>query len=128
MLGYYKKTRESIAKIIRRSPSTPDGYHVCKNFREMNKAIGENLEKRYMYTRDYFENKICFNQADIEAYLEDKYNYYDIDKMKRRDDFLYDIIKDEVEFYDLKDKIEDNDFTLEELIDCSLFVFNNKYY
>lgn len=127
MLGCYKMTREEIVKRLQKSKVTTDGYYVCKEFRNMNKALGDKLDKKYKYSRDYFENKICFNQSDIEIYLETNTNFYDIDRMKRRDDYIYNIIRDDVELYDLNDYIDGGNFTLDELIDTAIYFYNCKY-
>ena len=127
MLGCYKMTREEIVKRLQKSKVTTDGYYVCKEFRNMNKALGDKLDKKYKYSRDYFENKICFNQSDIEIYLETNINFYDIDRMKQRDDYIYNIIRDDVELYDLNDYIDGGNFTLDELIDTAIYFYNCKY-
>ena len=127
MLGCYKMTREEIVKRLQKSKVTTDGYYVCKEFRNMNKALGDKLDKKYKYSRDYFENKICFNQSDIEIYLETNTNFYDIDRMKQRDDYIYNIIRDAVELYDLNDYIDGGHFTLDELIDTAIYFYNCKY-
>ena len=127
MLGCYKMTREEIVKRLQKSKVTTDGYYVCKEFRNMNKALGDKLDKKYKYSRDYFENKICFNQSDIEIYLETNTNFYDIDRMKQRDDYIYNIIRDDVELYDLNDYIDGCNFTLDELIDTAIYFYNCKY-
>ena len=127
MLGCYKMTREEIVKRLQKSKVTTDGYYVCKEFRNMNKALGDKLDKKYKYSRDYFENKICFNQSDIEIYLETNTNIYDIDRMKQRDDYIYYIIRDDVELYDLNDYIDGGNFTLDELIDTAIYFYNCKY-
>lgn len=127
MLGCYKMTREEIVKRLQKSKVTTDGYYVCKEFRNMNKALGDKLDKKYKYSRDYFENKICFNQSDIEIYLETNTNFYDIDRMKQRDDYIYNIIRDDVELYDLNDYIDGGNFTLDELIDTAIYFYNCKY-
>ena len=127
MLGCYKMTREEIVKRLQKSKVTTDGYYVCKEFRNMNKALGDKLDKKYKYSRDYFENKICFNQSDIEIYLETNINFYDIDRMKQRDDYIYNIIRDDVELYDLNDYIDGGHFTLYELIDTAIYFYNCKY-
>ena len=93
----------------------------------MNKALGDKLDKKYKYSRDYFENKICFNQSDIEIYLETNTYFNDIDRMKQRDDYIYNIIRDDVELYDLNDYIDGGHFTLDELIDTAIYFYNCKY-
>lgn len=128
MLGCFKMTREEIIKQVKKSQITTDGYYVCKKFIEMNKALGDKLDKKYKYSRDYFENKICFDQSDIEIYLETNKNDYDIDRMKQRDNYIYYIIKDDVDLYDnLNDDIDGGNFTLNELIDTAIYLYNCKY-
>ena len=127
MLGCYKMTREEIVKRLQKSKITTDGYYVCKEFRNMNKALGDKLDKKYKYSRDYFENKICFNQSDIELYLETNTSSGDIERMRQRDDYIYNIIKDDVELYDLNDYIDGGNFTLDELIDTAIYFYNCKY-
>lgn len=126
MIGYYKKTRKDIAKLIRKSPVTQDGYHVCKSFPYWNNTIGNKKDNQYYFDRSYFEHKLCFNQADIENYLEEDKSNYDINRMKSRDEFVYDIIKDMMD-YKLKKKIPKQQYSLSELIDSAIFYFNYKY-
>ena len=128
MLGCFKKTREDIVKLIKKCQMTEDGYYVCKNFPELNLALGEKKDKKYIYDRHYFENQICFNQSDIEIYLEINQNYYDIDNMKRRDNYIYNIIKKDLEINDdIYEILPGYTFSLAELIDTSIFVYNSKY-
>lgn len=126
MLGCYKKSREDIANIIKKSPITKDGNYICKKFIELNKQIGEHKDTGYIYNRDKYANKVCFNETEIESYLEKKKKNFDIDWMKERDDFVYKTIFRNLDL-DIKDKIPNEEFTLEELIDCTIFFFNNKH-
>ena len=125
MLGCYKKTREEIANIIKNSPTTEDGIYFCKKFPMLNNKLGIKKEKGYIFDREEFKNKICFNNADIEAYLEREKSNYDIEKMKRKDIFLYNIIKDDIDCK-LHKTIPNTRYTLSDLIDSSLFYFNYK--
>ena len=127
MIGYYKKSREDIVKIIKNSPITKDGYYYCKEFRDINKEIdGDILEKKYIYDRCCFENKICFNDADIKAYLETEMDCYDIYGMKKKDDYLYETIYPDLDIYKLSDEIDNYGHTFEEVIDTCIFIMNNK--
>ena len=130
MLGSYKKTRNDIVKLIKKCPITPDNFYICKNFRKWNAELGNHVEKNYAYSRSYFENKICFNTSDIELYLETNRDYNcDIDNMKRRDNYVYDIIKEEIEIVDdIYENLPGCAFSLAELIDTSIFVYNSKLY
>ena len=126
MLGCYKKKREDIVSIIKKSPKTKDGYYICKKFIDLNKAIGEYKDSGYIYDRQNYSNKVCFTEEDINSYLEKEKKRYDIDKMKTKDDFIYEIIAKDLDL-DVNDKIPNEDFTLGELIDCSMFYFFRKY-
>lgn len=126
MLGCYKKSREDIVNIIKKSPKTKDGYYICKQFINMNKQIGEIKDSGYIYDRQNYSNKVCFSEEDINSYLEKEEKKYDIDRMKSKDDFIYEIIAKDIDL-DLNDKIPNEDFTLGELIDCSMFYFFRKY-
>ena len=46
--------------------------------------------------------------------------------MKTKDDFIYEIIAKDLDL-DINEKIPNEDFTLGELIDCSMFYFFRKY-
>ena len=126
MLGYYKKSREDIVKLIRKSPVTEDGYYYCKEFKDINTKIGDILDKKYIYSRDMFTNKICFTNADVEAYLETDFNSYDIYSMKKKDDYLYEVVGKDIDVYDLKDTIDSYGNTFEDVIDTCIFIINNK--
>lgn len=47
--------------------------------------------------------------------------------MKRRDNYLRDIIKDDYKKYKVNEMMNGYFFTLGELIDNSIFIFYNKY-
>ena len=126
MLGCYKKKREDIVNIIRKSPKTKDGYYICKNFMKMNEQIGEYKDSGYIFDRYNYKNKVCFSEDDIKSYLEKDSKNFDIDKMKTKDDFIYEIIAKDLDL-DINEKIPNEDFTLGELIDCTMFYFFNKY-
>lgn len=127
MIGYYKKSREEIIDIIKKSPITDDGYYFCKEFKDINEKIGEKLDRGYTFTRDQFKNKICFTLDDIGAYLEKKTSKFDIEEMKKLDDYIYRLLREDIEKYKINDYIENNSFTLMELIDTSIFMYYNKY-
>ena len=128
MIGSYKKTREEIAKIIKKSPITDDGYYVCKEFRNLNIKIGEHVDRNYIFEREYFKNKICFTENDIDAYLTKQDNKFNINEMQNLDEFLYDILKKDIDIFEIDDMIENGAFTLMELIDTSIFIYYNKFY
>ena len=127
MLDCYKFKREKIANIIKNSPITEDGYYFCKQFPKLNGSLSTTAkkEKGFTFDRAFFKNKLCFNIAEIELYLEKEPNNYNIATMMKKDNFLKDIIKDYKNFK-LNKKIKDQEYTLGELIDSAIFVFNYK--
>lgn len=126
MLGYFKKSREDIVRAIKRCPVTEDGHYFCKTFRTMNEDPGEKSDKGYTFSRSYFRNKVCFTPVEIEIYLERDPSYFDIKKMQMKDNFLYDIIKHDLN-KKLNRKIRHTQYTLGDLIDSAIFYFNYKY-
>lgn len=126
MLGYYKYTREEIINKIKRSPKTKDGYYVCRKFKEWNKMLGEKLEKGKLYSRECFQNKICFNNLDLKRYYAEGTFDENIAQMVRRDEFIYDIIHKDLKL-PLNKKLPGKKFTLSELIDATIFYFDCKF-
>ena len=113
MLGYYKYSRNEIAKIIRKSPKTKDGFYFVKNFPEMNnkafKLDGEN-DKKYYYKRSCFENKYIFDNFELKCYLSEKEQNLDVDRMMKCDNQIADIIFDFLD-YELKTaSLDDGDY------------------
>ena len=126
MKGYYKKSREDIVKIIKNSPVTKDGYLYCEKFRDINMALGDILEKKYIYDRSFFENKVCFSTSDIEAYLETELDSYDVYEMKMKDEYLYGIIENDIGITKLSDVVDKYGNTYEDVIDTCIYFLNNK--
>ena len=62
----------------------------------------------------------------IESYLEKKKTDFDIDWMKERDDFIHRVIFKDLDL-DINEKMPNEEFTLGELIDCTIFFFNSKH-
>ena len=127
MLGYYNRTREEIIKLIKKCPITEDGYYYCRKFPILNEEPGEKDDKGYTFKREFFKNKICFNTAELEIYLEKDPSYFNIEKMKAKDDFIYNIIKPNLN-KKLNRKIKKSHYTLGDLIDSAIFYFDYKYY
>lgn len=126
MLGSYKYTREEIIIKIKSCPTTADGFFICKKFNEWNNARGDKVDKGYYFNRLEFSNKICFNIAEIEVYIEKENIGFNIDNMHKRDDFLYGVIKEDLN-KNLNDVIENQEFTLSELIDTTLYIYDVKF-
>ena len=122
----YKFDRETITKKIKSSPVTEDGYYFCKEFPRLNKLKGNKQDKHYIFDREYFKNKIIFTNAEIETYLDDIGDLNEIDKMQKRDIFIYNVIKNNLKTK-LHNKIPGTQFTLSELIDATIYYYNYKY-
>lgn len=125
-MSKYKYPRETLVKRIKNSPVTDDGYYYCKNFKRWVNMKGTNIDQGYTFDRVHFKDKLCFNNAEIEVFLDKDKSNFDIYKMERKDAFLFDVIKD-----NLNDKLHKNihnsKYTLGELIDSALFYYGYKY-
>lgn len=129
MIGYYKNSRNKIVKIIKKSPKTNDGYYFVRDFPNLNGEQGKLDHGRdidYFYHRNLFKDKFVFSDADIEAYLAKKNINFDFEKMQKLDEKLVNVIDDYLQ-YDLNDDIKGELYNLNELIDTTIFIFNNKY-
>ena len=126
MIGSYKYTREEIIVKIKSSPITQDGFFICKDFNEWNNARGDKVDKGYFYRRQEFSNKICFNIAEIEVYTEKENIGFNIENMHRRDQFLYNVIKEDIN-KSIHEEIKGQTYTLSELIDTTLYYYDVKF-
>ena len=82
---------------------------------------------KYIIFLEYFNNKICFSEEDIGAYLAKKKVDFDIEKMNKLDNAVYEVLKD-VRYLELNDKIENTEFNLEELIDTTIYIYKIKLF
>ena len=129
MLGYYKYSREDIAKKIKESPKTNDGYYYFKDFPKLNsqKSGPDGFNDiKYYYSRDIFSNKLVFNDFEIKCYLSKKEEIFDVERMLMLDNKLLETI-DEFLIYELNEDIPNFEFNLNELIDTTIYLFNVKY-
>ena len=130
MIGYYKYPRNKIAEKIRKSQRTSDGFYFFPRFDILNNQTGQidgENDKIYYFPREYFNNKICFSEEDIGAYLAKKKVDFDIEKMNKLDNAVYEVLKD-VRYLELNDKIENTEFNLEELIDTTIYIYKIKLF
>lgn len=126
MLDSYKYSREELLNKILKSPVTTDGYYLCKNFRRWNNAHGNQTDKGYTFNRRYFCDKICFSPIELEVFMDKTPSNYDIQKMRQRDLYLKKIVKDDIK-KKLYEKINGYNYTLNDLIDNTLYYFNYKF-
>ena len=128
MIGYYKFDRNNIANKIKNSPKTKDGYYIVKEFDDINFKKGDILDKEYIYQRDEFKNKFIFSESDIDLYLSKnrKKNQDEINLMNALDRKLYEVVHEFIE-QDLHNTVPGYPFTLNELIDTTIYIYNYKY-
>lgn len=130
MIGYYRYPRDKILKIIKSSPKTSDGYYFVRDFPRINNENGKidnSRDNKYFYNRILFKDKFVFSDDDIKAYMSKDNINFDFERMQRLDKKLLDVIEEFV-MYKLDDKIENQQYNLNELIDTTIFIFNTKYY
>lgn len=126
MIGSYKYSREEIISKIKNSPITPDGFFICKDFNEWNNAHGDKVDRGYYFKRQEFINKFCFNIAEIEIYTEKENIGFNIENMHKRDKFLYEVVKEDIN-KSLYEEIQGQKYTLSELIDTTLYYYDVKF-
>jgi len=128
MIGYYKYPRKDIVKLIKSSPKTYDGLYYMKDFPSYNgkasNLIGER-DTKYFYSREYFKDKVCFDDNEIDLYIATSEKKIDVNKMMKRDEKIKETIN-ELSEYNLYDKIPGADYNLAELIDTTIYIFNIK--
>ena len=128
MIGYYKYSRPNIVNKIRQMKKTCDGYYFFPDFQKYNEKRGTlngSNDTKYYYPRSSFNNKMCFNEQDIECYLSKKDINYNINKMNELDKKIEEVIGELKEF-GLFDDLPNYEFNLGELIDTTIFMFNCK--
>ena len=128
MKDYYKYTREEIIHKIQNTNKTTDGYYFAKDFNQMNEnKSGNILDKGYYFNRNEFKNKYIFSEKDIELYLsKDKEDLNQLIRMQSFDKKIYEVIYEFINF-ELNSQLPSYPFTLNELIDTTIYWFNCKY-
>lgn len=120
-------SRSELKKLIITSPKTHDGYYFCPRFRSLVVAKGKIKDSQYAYDRQLFYNKAVFSDDDLKLFMAKKYIGTDIDLFCLLNNKVNDAIKG-LEYLNLKDKVFDNDYTLEELIDNSIYIAKYKFF
>ncbi|MBP3916226.1 hypothetical protein [Clostridium sp.] len=118
-------SRKEIVELIRKSPKTKDGFYFFPRFKIILLQDGTHRDNGFYYDRSYFKDYICFNEDIISVFLS---------KTRNRDLDLFDAIQRKVnevikgyEFLNIKDHIPNEEYTLEELIDTTIYMINYKY-
>ena len=119
-------SRKELVDMIKKSQKTHDGYYYFPRFRNLVLQKGKIKDTGYFYDRSIFEDKMVFTNEELEIFLAKRKKKFDIQLMHFIDTKLKDALFG-IEFMGLKDKIIDKDYTLEELIDTSIYIIKYKY-
>jgi hypothetical protein len=119
-------SRKELIDLIKKSPRTHDGYYYFPRFTNLVMQQGKEQDNGYFYDRCLFSRKMCFGDDDLKAFMSRKKIKYDIQLSSFIDSKLEDTLKG-IEFLHIKDKLIDKDYTLEELIDTTIYITKYKY-
>jgi hypothetical protein len=119
-------SRKELKDMITKSPQTKDGYFFFPRFRVLIELPGKISDSGYFYDRMLFKDKAVFDEYDLKLFMSKKKMNVDLEFNKLLNDKINDVI-DGLEFLDLKDKVPNKDFSLEELIDTSIYITKYKY-
>jgi hypothetical protein len=119
-------SRQELANLIKSSPRTHDKYYFFPRFRDLLLLQGPLKDIDFIYDRKIFENKICFSDYDIRAFLSTKDTKYDIDLSRFIDTKIQETLKDFLKL-NLDDIIPGKTYTLNELIDTTIYFIKYKY-
>ena len=118
-------SRKELIEMIKKSPRTNDGYYFFPRFRILITQEGKINDTAYYYDRSYFKNYICFNDDDLNFFTTKKKSKMDIELFMFIQNKLNEVIKG-FEFLSLKDIIPNEQYTLEELIDTTIYIIKYK--
>lgn len=119
-------SRKELVDMIKKSPKTNDGYHFIPRFKLIVLQIGSIKDTGYYYDRSFFKNFCCFNDDDISMFISKKKKDMDIELLNVIQTKLNEVIKG-YEFLNIKDYIPKEQYTLEELIDTTIYITKYKY-
>ena len=119
-------SRKELIELIKKAPQTHDGYYYFPRFKNLIMQQGKVQDNGYFYDRCLFQRKVCFSEDDIKAFSSRKRMKYDTQLSSFIDSKLEDTLKG-IEFLHIKDKLLDKDYTLEELIDTTIYITKYKY-
>lgn len=119
-------SREELVDMIKKSPRTKDGYFFFPRFRVLAFTPGKIKDTGYYYDRSIFSDKICFHEEDFRTFLAKRSIKMDFQLERFIDNKLKDALRG-LEYLDLKDKVGSKGYTLEELIDTTIYLTKYKY-
>lgn len=119
-------SRQELVDLIHQAPKTHDGYYYFPRFRNLVLAKGDVKDTGYFYDRSIFGNKMCFTDEEIRLFLAKRAIKHDFVLMRLVDNKLLEALNG-IEFLLLKDKVYGKDYTLNELIDTTIYLTKYKY-
>lgn len=126
-MAKYALSRRNIMNLIYDSPITKDGYYYFPNFNTFNEMKGDVSEPEYYYPRLMFRNRVYFDTIDCLLYLSrKKFRGIHPDYYRAYSEKFYEMYKG-YKTLGLKDKIPEEHYSLEELIDNFEFINKHKY-
>lgn len=119
-------SRAELVDMIQKAPKTHDGYYFFPRFLVLVMEPGKIRDSGFFYDRSIFADKMCFNDQDIKIFLAKKKMKIDLELNRFIDIRLKDVLKG-IEFLNLKDTIPQQTYSLEELIDTTIYLVKYKY-
>lgn len=119
-------SRKELSDMIRKAPKTKDGFYFFPRFRVLILLEGDIKDTGFFYDRIMFKDKICFDETDLKMLNAKKKPAIDADLRRIIDMKLNEVLKG-LEFLHIKDRIPGTDYTLEELIDNTVYLVKYKY-
>lgn len=119
-------SRQELVNLIKAAPRTHDKYYFFPRFKDLLLLQGTIRDVDYIYDRKVFENKICFSDQDIRAFLATRSVKYDTELSRFIDSKIEDALKDLLKL-SLEDIVPEKTYSLGELIDTTIYFIKYKY-
>ena len=113
MIRYCFFSRKELKDMILKSPRTKDGYYFFPRFRVLVQTPGKIADSGFFYDRVLFKDKAIFDEYDLKLFMSKKKMNVDLEFNKLLNDKVNDVTN--------------KDFSLEELIDTSIYITKYKY-
>ena len=126
MIRSNQLSRIELVDLIRKSPKTHDGYYFFPRFPTLLMSKGNIKDNGYHYDRSIFKDKMAFTEEEIRVFLAKRSIKFDFMLMRLVDSKLKEAIKG-YEFLCLKDIVLNKEYSLEELIDTTIYLIKYKY-
>lgn len=118
--------RQELVEMIKKAPQTKDGYYFFPRFRALVLNPGFEKDSGFYFDRGLFQDKICFEEEDIKMFLSKKRIAVDYEFKRMVDMKIKDVLQG-IEYLNLKDKIPGQEYTLQELIDTTMYWLKYRY-